>query len=160
MRQLAFIALGAAACAPEPTDTSTDSGPETPAEEASACALRGETGRAMTPGQTPDTTAPQMPLGDEPATLSIVPDQPNYVRLEISEPGTLVVFASEVDVLMHLQQGVDPLPAEEPAAVEGCPDEIPERHDIPIDQAGTYHLRVAWAGFRTMWVYADLLPPA
>lgn len=160
MRLLAFIAVSAAACTPEPPADTADTGPVTPAEEAAACALREQVGRAMTPGQTPDTTAPQMPLGDEPATLSIVPDQPNYVRLELSAPGTLVVFSSEVDVLMHLQEGVEPLPADEPAPVEGCPDQIPERHDIVVDAAGTYHLRVAWAGFRTLWVYADLLPPA
>lgn len=160
MRRLATLALAAAACAPEPPTDTADTGPTTPAEEAAACTLRSQAGRAMIPGETPDSTAPQLPLGTEPATLSIVPDKPNYVRLELAGPGTLVVFASEVNVLMHLQQGVNPLESEAPAPVEGCPDTVPERHDIPIDAAGTYHLRVAWAGFRTLWVYADLLPPA
>jgi hypothetical protein len=160
MRLLAFIAVSAAASSAGVTGPVSAVSAGGSGVQAAACALREQVGRAMTPGQTPDTTAPQMPLGDEPATLSIVPDQPNYVRLELSAPGTLVVFSSEVDVLMHLQEGVEPLPADEPAPVEGCPDQIPERHDIVVDAAGTYHLRVAWAGFRTLWVYADLLPPA
>lgn len=156
--RLALAALALAACTGEPPRDTADTGPVVPAEEQAACRLRDSVGREMTPGQTPDTTAPALPIGDEPATLAIVPDAPNYVRLELSEPGTLVVFASEVDVLMHVQEGVDPITAEEPVPVDGCPDTVPERHDVPIDAAGTYHLRVAWAGFRSMWVYADLLP--
>lgn len=155
----ALSALLLVACTGEtPLDSARDTAPPVPAEEEDACRLRAQVGREVVPGQTPDTTAPAIPVGGEPATLAIVPDSPNYVRLLADQPGTFVIFASEVDVLMHVQEGVRIIDSPEPAPVAGCPDEVPERHDVEVGAAGDYHLRVAWAGFRTLWVYADLVP--
>lgn len=158
MRVPLLLSLVALACAgaEDPVETG-DSGPVTPPEETEACRLTGEPGRRLTAGETPDTTAPALAVSSEPNTITIVPDRANYVRLEASAPGTLVLFAGVEDVFVHAVQGTEPLPAESPVAVEGCADDIPERHDIVLPEAGTYHLRIAWAGFTELWVYAELL---
>ncbi len=158
MRVLSLLSLLACACtgAVEPTETG-DSGPVTPAEEAEACRLAAEPGRRLTAGETPDTTAPALAVATEPNTITIVPDRANYVRVEAGAPGTLVLFAGVEDVFVHVVQGTEPLAAEPPVAVEGCSTAIPERHDIPLPEAGAYHLRIAWAGFSELWVYAELL---
>lgn len=138
-----------------------DTGPDTdapPAEETAACEARDEAGREMTAGETPDTTAPLLPIGTEPATVTLVQDRANYVRVEITEPGTFVLYGAETGVIMDLQQGVDALTADDPVPNESCADGVPERHDIVVTEPGTYHLRFAWAGFRSIWVYAVLLP--
>ena len=73
-------------------------------------------------------TAPALPApGTEPATITIVEDRANYVRVEVSDPGTLVLFASETGVLLTVNDGLDVLEAEAPVPVEGCPDDVPER---------------------------------
>ena len=146
------------ACKETPPADSADTGPTVPEEDVAACALRGQVGREMTAGETPDTTAPALPApGTEPATITIVEDRANYVRVEVPEPGTLVLFASETGVLLTVNDGLDVLEAEAPVPVEGCPDDVPERHEVAIAEAGTYTVRLAWAGYRQLWVYTDLL---
>lgn len=158
MRAAVIASVFVLACSgdTEPLDTQ-DSGPTTPSEEEAACRLRGEAGRRLTAGPTPDATAPAMALAAEPNTISIVPDRANYVRVEAEAPGMLVLFAGVPDVFVQMVDGTNPLPSEEPAPVSGCAEDVPERHEIDLPEAGTYHARIAWAGFSELWVYAELL---
>lgn len=132
-----------------------DTGAAQLARDEEACSFRSMAGRTLTAGENPDTTAPEIILRTEPNTITIVPDRANYVRMEISRPGTLSVYAGEVDLFVQVVDGREPLTADEPEVVTAC-DDIPERHDIVIEEAGTYHARVAWAGFSELWLYARM----
>lgn len=143
-----LLSLLAVACGDPKDDTATAEDPAT-----HACEQAGNAGTAITAGATREEDASAvLEVGEDPFTVTLVDGATGWVRLDVPEPASLLLFAGTADVVMDLthEDTAEGLPT--PAPVEGCPDEVPEHFDLDLHEAGTWHLALGPAVVDTVWL--------
>lgn len=120
---------------------------EDPSEH--ACEHASESGRAVTASEFVET-AVMLALGDEPATVALVPGTAGYVALEA--PAEALLFAGHADVVTGLSLNGEEIDLPSPTPNEFCPNDIPEHYDLDLEEPGAYVLKLGPAGVGSVWL--------
>ena len=126
--------------------------------DAAACSLRTDVGQQMTPGQTPDSTAPAIQALNTPYSIQLAANRGGWVRLVLPGAGRYTIHTGFAGVLygLYTEAGAHPMGEERPSEV--CPETIPAVY--PVDVAGptTLLMQLGPLTSMTFWVYVQQEP--
>lgn len=148
---LAGILGGCSGKSDADSDASGDTGTTSP--DAAPCALRADPGLAMTPGSTPNTTAPAIQNLDTAHTIELSPNSGGWVRLVLPEAGTYTLHTSFSGVVLGLWTDSGEATLEPSRASEVCGDEIPAVFTLSVPGPQTYYLQLGPLSAIYFWVY-------
>jgi hypothetical protein len=128
-----------------------DSGAEVEDPLSHACEYTAELGSAVTAGAD-RASAPAFPLGEEPATVTLVPGATGYLKVEVTGDTAALLFAGTADVVNGLSQGDSAATLPTGAPNERCADDIPEHFDLDFHEAGDWYIEVGPAAIESVWL--------
>ena len=158
VQNLAMVVF-VAGCAPKSGDdsgTARETGMSSP--DAAACGARAETGQQMTPGDTPNSTAPAIQSLNTPYTIQLAANRGGWVRLVLPSAGRYTIHTGFAGVLYGLYTDAGEYPMGEERQSIDCPETIPAVY--PVDATGptTLYMQLGPLTSMNFWVYVQQEP--
>ena len=151
--QSAVVAVVLMGCSGKSSDDTSDSGDTgTTSPDAAPCALRSDSGLAMTPGDGANTTAPAIQEMNSPYTIELAADRGGWVRLVLPHAGTYTLHTGFAGVALNLLDDAGEVGIGMGRANDVCPTEIPEVFTITVDAPTTYYLQLGPLSAIYFWV--------
>lgn len=154
--QIGLIAGVLVGCSGKSEDDSAgpgDTGTSSP--DAVPCAAVADAGLAMTPGNTPDTTAPAIMDMSAPYTIELSADAGGWVRLVLPEAGSYTIHTSFAGVLRGLWTDTGEYPLGIARSNEVCPGDIPEAFTVTVTEPSTFYMQLGPLSAIYFWVYVQ-----
>ena len=153
---MAGLIVGCAAKSSGESGAERETGMSSP--DAAACGARAEPGQQMTPGDTPNTTAPAIQSLNTPYTIQLAANRGGWVRLVLPGAGRYTIHTGFAGVLFGLYTDSGEYPMGEERESADCPETIPAVYPVDATEPTTLYMQLGPLTSMNFWVYVQQEP--